>query len=176
MRYIWVTLLCFGLCGVVYASGEAHAMDISKTDIIERLINFVIFVALMWYLLADKLKSMLHERSQSIANRLSQTQTKVRESKEKKEKAQQRLQEAKEQAKEIIDTAKKEAHVSVLRIEDKTKEQIASLLRANDEAMDFQEKILQKQLVAEVLQEIFTSSALKLEAQDYVGILEKKVV
>lgn len=176
MRYIWATLLCFGLCGVAYASGEAHAMDISKTDIIERLINFVIFVALMWYLLADKLRSMLHERSQSIANKLSQTQTKVRESREKKEKAQQRLQEAKEQAKEIIDTAKKEAHVSVLHIEDKTKEQIASLIRANDEAMDFQEKILQKQLVAEVLQEIFTSSALNLEAQDYVGILEKKVV
>lgn len=176
MRYIFTTLLCLGLFGIAYASGEAHAMDISKTDIIERLINFIIFVALMWYLLADKLKSMLHERSQLIANKLSQTQTKVRESREKKERAQQRLQEAKEQAKEILDTAKKEAHASVLRIEDKTKEQIANLLRANEEAMEFQEKMLQKQLVAEVLQEIFASPALKLEAQDYVGILEKKVV
>lgn len=176
MRYILTVLLCFGLCSIAYASGEAHTMDISKTDIFERLINFLIFVALMWYLIADKLKSMLNERTQGIANKLSQTQTKVRESREKKEKAQQRLREAQEQAKEILDTAKKEAHASVLRIEDKTKEQITNLLKANKEAMEFQEKMLQKQLVAEVLQEVFASPKLNLEAQDYIGILEKKVV
>ena len=58
----------------------------------------------------------------------------------------------------------------------KTKEQIANLLKANEEAMEFQEKMLQKQLVAEILQEAFVSQALKLESKDYVGILEKKVV
>lgn len=176
MKYVWSTLLCFVLCGVAHASGATHAMDISKTDIIERLINFIIFVALMWYLVADKLKSMLQERSHGIAQKLSQTQTKVRESREKKEKAQQRLQEAREQAKDILDTAKKEAHISVLNIEEKTKEQIANLMRSNEEAMEFQEKVMQKQLVAEILQEIFTSHTLNIEARDYVGILEKKVV
>ncbi len=64
----------------------------------------------------------------------------------------------------------------MLRIEEKTKEQIANLLKANEEAMEFQEKMLQKQLVAEILQEAFVSQALKLESKDYVGILEKKVV
>ncbi|MDY5185096.1 ATP synthase subunit B [Helicobacter trogontum] len=176
MRYIYMTLTCFVLCGVSYASGEAHVMDISKTDIIERLINFVIFVALMWYLLSDKLKAILQERTKSIANRLSQTQEKVNEIRAKKEKAQQRLKEAKEQAAEIISTAKKEANASVLRIEEKTKAQIANLLKANEEAMEFQEKILQKQLVAEILQEAFVSPALTLETRDYVEILEKKVV
>ncbi len=176
MRYIWMALLCCGLCGISYASNQTHVMDITQTDIIERLINFVIFVALMWYLLADKLKSILHERSQAISDKLSQTQTKVRESREKKEKAQQRLKEAHEQAAEILSTAKKEAHASVLRIEEKTKEQIAGLIKANEEAMEFQEKMLQKQLVAEVLQEAFASPKLKLDTQDYVGILEKKVV
>lgn len=174
MRYMWITLACLGLCGVSYAAGGE--MDISKTDIIERLINFVIFVALMWYLLADKLKAMLAERSQGIADRLSQTQTKVRESREKKERAQQRLKEAHEQAAEILATAKKEAHASVLRIEEKTKEQIANLLKSNEEAMEFQERLLQRQLVAEVLQEAFASQALNLDSKDYVGILEKKVV
>lgn len=86
------------------------------------------------------------------------------------------MKEAKEQAAEIIATAKKEANASVLRIEEKTKEQIANLLKANEEAMEFQEKMLQKQLVAEILQEAFVSQALKLESKDYVGILEKKVV
>lgn len=176
MRYIYMAFMCFVLCSISYASGEAHVMDISKTDIIERLINFVIFVALMWYLLADRLKSMLQERTKGIANKLSQTQEKVNEIRAKKEKAQQRLKEAKEQAAEIIATAKKEANASVLRIEEKTKKQIANLLKANEEAMEFQEKMLQKQLVAEILQEAFVSQALKLESKDYVGILEKKVV
>lgn len=176
MRYIWLALVLFGSCGMLYASSEAHVMDISKTDIVERLINFAIFVALMWYLLADRIKSVLNERKEGIANKLSQTQTKVFESRSKKEKAQQRLKEAHEQAAEILNIAKKEAHASVLRIEEKTKEQIAGLLKANEEAMDFQERMLQKQLVSEVLQEVFTSSAMKLETQDYVNILEKKVV
>lgn len=176
MRYIYVAFMCCAMCSILYASGQSHVIDVSKTDIMERLINFVIFVALMWYLLADRLRSMLQERTKGIANKLSQTQEKVNDIRAKKEKAQQRLKEAKEQAAEIISTAKKEANASVLRIEEKTKEQIANLLKANEESMQFQEKMLQKQLVAEILQEIFVSQALSLESKDYVAILEKKVV
>ncbi len=174
MRYILFALTTLVVFNVSYAS--SGAVDISKTDIVERLINFAIFVALMWYLLADKAKKILSDRSNSISERLSQTQSKVREAREKKERALKRLKEAREQAIEISNIAKKEANMSVLQIEEKTKEQISNLIKANDEAIEFQEKLLQKQLIAEILQEIFSSKALELDSYDYVSILEKKVV
>ncbi len=176
MRYVIFALTMFILCGISYASSGNHVVDISKTDIIERLINFVIFVALMWYLLANKFKEILSARSKEISERLSQTQSKVREVKEKKERALQHLREAKEKATEISNTAKKEASISVFQIEEKTKEHISNLIKANDEAMEFQEKLLQKQLISEVLQEIFSSQSLNLDTNDYVSILEKKVI
>lgn len=165
-----ITILLFS---VANAAGHSP-MDISKTDIFERSINFIIFIALMWYLVADKLKTILRERVESISLKFSQTQSRVKDSREKKEKAQQRLKEAQEQAAELIKNAKQEANIAIQRIEEKTKEQIANLIKTNEEAMEFQERLLYKQVVAEVLQEIFTDST--LNAQDYVNLLEKKVI
>lgn len=174
MRCIWIIFVSL-LAVVSLHANEHHVIDISKTDILERTINFVIFVALMWYLVAGRLKAILKERSDGISLRLSQTQTKVREARDKKEKSQQRLKHAHDQAAEIIKIAKQEAAISVKHIEDKTKEQIASLIKANKDAMEFQEKQIQKQIVSEVLQEAFSSPKFRLETQDYVNILEKKV-
>lgn len=170
----FITLVMFVLVGgVSYASGE---MDVSKTDIIERVINFVIFVALMWYLVADKIRAILTERSRMIGEQLSQAQVKVRESREKKEKALQRLKEANEQANEILSMAKKEAYISVRNIEEKTKDQIATFVKLNEETMVFQEHLLYRELIGEILQEAFSSPAMNLDVQDYASILEKKVV
>ena len=177
MRYVILVLgLMCGVCGVAFASADAHhVMDVSKTDIIPRTINFVIFVALMWYLVADKLKAMLRDRSRGIADRLSQTQTKVQDSRAKKEKAQQRLKDVHEQVNEMIKIAKQEAEISAQKIEEKTKEQVQNLIKSNEEAMEFQERLFQKQIVEEILNEAFSSPTLKIESSDYVGILEKKV-
>ncbi|RDU63449.1 hypothetical protein CQA53_08490 [Helicobacter didelphidarum] len=174
MRYVFVVFSMFVLtCSVLYAS--EHVMDISKTDIFQRTINFAIFVGIMWYLVADKLKAMLQQRTRAISEKLTQAQAKVKESREKKEKAQQRLKNAYDQVPEIIKSAKQEANIAVQNIEEKTKDHIVNLIKANEEAMEFQKKLFQKQIVEEILHEIFVSPTLKLETQDYVGILEKKV-
>lgn len=176
MRYFAVIFLML-MCGVAYAAGhgEGHVIDISKTDIFQRSVNFIIFVGLMWYLLADKLKAMLHARSREIADKLSNAQAKVQESRHKKEKAQQRLKDTSKQVAELTRIAKQEAALSAQRIDEKAKEQVAALIKANEEAMEFQEKLFQKQIIEEILNEAFKSPKLEIDSKDYIGILEKKV-
>ncbi|RDU73828.1 hypothetical protein CQA66_00195 [Helicobacter aurati] len=175
MKLMMVVFSLFGLTNLVFAGGHDGVIDISKTDILERLINFVIFVLLLWYLVADKLKNILSSRSRDIANKLSESQSKIKESRSKKEQAQLRLKEANQKAKEIIEVAKKEALLSKREIEEKTKEQIAYLIKNNEESMQVQARLLQKEIIQEVLEEIFSSQKISLTSNDYIKILEKKV-
>lgn len=175
MRYVVLILGVFAIFSGFLFGAEHKPLNIAETDIFQRVINFVIFVALMWYLVADKIKAVLKNRSRAIADKLSQTQAKVQESRHKKEKAQQRLKETNKQTAETLRIAKQEAALAAQRIDEKTKEQVASMIKANEEAMEFQERLFQKQIVNEILQESFQSPTLKIDSKDYVGILEKKV-
>ncbi|STQ86985.1 hypothetical protein LS73_006840 [Helicobacter muridarum] len=173
MRFIAILTLV-GLSGILFASQGGH-IDISKTDIFERLVNFIIFVVLLWYLVADKLKAILSARSIDIANRLSESQMRTKQAKSKKEKAKIELEDTKQKAKSIIETAKKEALISEKEIEEKAKEQILYITKSNEESMKFQAKAFQKQIIQEVLQEILSSNKIQLTSNDYINILEKKV-
>lgn len=173
MRFI-LMLALVGLSSILFASQDG-VVDISKTDIFERLVNFIIFVILLWYLVADKLKAILSARSINIANKLSESQIKTKEARSKKEKAKIQLEEAKQRAKEIVEAAKKEALVSEKEIEEKTKEQILYIAKNNENSMKFQAKIFQKEIVQEILQEILYSNKIHLTSNDYINILEKKV-
>lgn len=173
MRCFAIIVSCLSLFISLHASDKP--VDISQTDIVERTINFVIFAALMWYLLAGRVRKILSDRTKSISDTLSNTQIRIKESREKIEQAKERLKEANELAAEIIKNAKQEAMVAVRHIEEKNKEQIASMLKANEEAMKFHERLLQKQLLTEVLDEVFASDSLKVSSNDYADIISKKV-
>ena len=173
-RACFGAFLCASLFGVALASGGGEGGD-SPTYTFERVVNFAIFVVLLWYLVADKLKAALLARSNSIASRLSESQSKVKEAREKKERALADLADAKNSARDIIDIAKREALISVRHIEESTKEQVAYLMKSNEEALDFREKSFRKQVILEVLDEAFASDRIKLKSGDYVAILEKRV-
>ena len=56
-------------------------------DIIPRVINFVIFFAILYYLIAKPVKAAYHGRINAIANRLNAIQEKLKASNAKKEEA-----------------------------------------------------------------------------------------
>jgi len=97
-----VLLIVVGVVSV-FASEAASG----HTDIIPRAINFVIFAALLWYLVADKIKRFFSERKEQIASRFQEIETKLKESKEKKEALKAELIQAKKLAEEIVENAKK---------------------------------------------------------------------
>ncbi len=172
---IFSFFVAFLLCAISLHAATDKPLDISQTDIVERTINFIIFVALMWYLLAGRIKKILAHRTKTISKTLSNAQIRVRESRDKIDRAKQKLKDANETASEIIKTAKQEALIAARHIEEKNKEQIAGMVRSNEEAMKYQERLLQKQLLTEVLNDIFASESLEISSDEYANIVRKKV-
>lgn len=146
-----------------------------ETDIVERTINFVIFVAILYYLAADKVKAIFAARQESIATELEKVQEKLKESKKAKEQAQKRLEESKRMAEDVILTAKKEVVLLTQKVEDSTKSDIENLIRQYNDSMEFEKRKAERAIIDEILAELFESDATKLDKAAYGEILLKKV-
>lgn len=153
----------------------SSSLEIQNTDIIERFVNFIIFVVLLWYLVAGKIKEMLNNRTLAISNKFNEVQTEIEESANMIKDVDIRLKEAREYAQEIINTAKKEAIIMVHHVEEQNKEQIAYLIKNNEEMMFFKKRKMEKELISEALKETFSVNNLKFSSHDYLEIIQKKV-
>lgn len=161
---------CLLLPTMMLASGGG-----GETDIVERTINFVIFVAIFYYLAADKIKAIFVARQESIATELEKVQEKLKESKKAKEQAQKRLEESKRMAEDVILTAKKEVVLLTQKVEDSTKSDIENLIRQYNDSMEFEKRKAERAIIDEILAELFESDATKLDKSAYSEILLKKV-
>jgi len=161
---------CLLLPTMMLASGGG-----GETDIVERTINFVIFIAIFYYLAADKIKAIFVARQESIAAELEKVQEKLKESKKAKEQAQKRFEESKRMAEDVILTAKKEVVLLTQKVEDSTKGDIENLIRQYNDSMEFEKRKAERAIIDEILAELFESDATKLDKSAYSEILLKKV-
>ncbi|WP_180675671.1 F0F1 ATP synthase subunit B [Helicobacter sp. 11S03491-1] len=168
MKYIVLLLFCTSCL-------FAQEVNISDTDIVERVINFVIFLAILWYFVADKLKQIFVSRREGIAKKLNEVQDKFKNAKKEKEQALRKLEEAKEKASDMLAIAKKEAYLIAQKIDEQSKSDIEHLIKNNEILMDFEQKKMEKQVVDEILSELFKTKTSSLEISDYIHILNKKV-
>lgn len=160
-------------CFVGVAS--AAEVNIAQTDFSERVINFAIFLAILWYLGAHRLKALLQARQAGISKRFDEVQSKISAAKKAKEQAQKQLDEARKKASDIIATAKKEAIVIAQRCEEQCSADIESLIKSNESLMAFEQRKAKVELVESVLKELFNSEAADIDTQEYVRILSRKV-
>jgi len=77
-----------------------------ETDMVQRTVNFIIFAVILWYLLADKIKAFLANRTLSIQAELDKVQETLKASQDKVTDAQKKLEEAKKLSSEIVEGAK----------------------------------------------------------------------
>lgn len=164
-------LLTFGAFSSVFASMDVQLAD---TDFLERAINFIIFVAILWFLVAKKAKAFFNTRRDKIAERLLEVQEKLKQAKKNKEQALRKLEEAKEVAAEIIANAKREAYMIAQKMEEQSSIDIENMIKNTENLMEIEQKKMEKEVVSEILEEVFKES--KINAAEYVKILEKKVV
>lgn len=164
MKYLIFMLPIFALGAEV---------NITDSDIIARTINFIIFFAICWYLIAGRLKSALSNRSQTIADRLSAVQKKLEESKLHKDEMLKKLDESKELAENIVESAIKEAQIITQNIESQLKNDIELLKKSHNERLNFEVKKMKKVVINEVIEEIL--SGVSLDKKDYLHILNEKV-
>jgi len=149
MKKLLVLTALFG--SALFASEAAS----HGTDIVPRTINFLIFVAILWYLVGDKVKKFFEQRKESIAKRFQEIEEKLKESKARKEALKAQVIEAKHMAQEIIETAKKEAELIEKKIKEQLEEEIALLQKHFEEFKVNEIKKTKQEAIKEYLNEIF---------------------
>lgn len=171
MRVIYGILACLILPSWLFGA----AVEIGATDIVERTINFVIFAAILYYLLANKLKEYFKARRDLISNELDKVQENLKRSKQSREQAEKRLEEAKRRAEDILVTARKEALLSAKRVEEQAKVEIGLLAKHFEEAMALEKRQAERAVVEQVIGELVEGGAERFTKDVYGEILLKRV-
>lgn len=160
---ILVSTLAFG--------SEGHG---SQTDIIERTLNFVLFVALLWYLLAERVKNYFAARTAAISGSFEKIQEKLKDAKAKREAAAAKLSEAKAIAEDLVKNARKEGEIFVHKIEESAAEEVRLMEKHFDEMVASQTKIKTRQVVAEVIDELFATQTISMSGEQFAAKLNSK--
>ena len=156
------------IIGVAFASEAA-----AHTDIVPRTINFLIFVAILWYLAGNKIINFFKQRKENIAKRFQEIEEKLKESKARKEALKAELENAKIKAKEIVETAKKEAEILENKIKAQTEEEIKILQKQFEEFKRYETQKAKKEIVAEFLNEALKD--IHITSEDAAKLILKKV-
>ena len=146
-----------------------------ETDILERTVNFFIFVAIMYYLLSDKLRTFFGERTESIQSELDKVQEILKESDKKLVDAKQEVENAKKVADELISTATSEVEAIKTKIDVATEQEIASLSKSFDNKTELEVRKVKKEVVENVLNQLLSDDNIALSQKDLANIITKKV-
>ncbi len=158
-----------------FASAGAEGSGSGETDIFWRLVNFLIFFGILYYLLADKIKAYFKGREDGIAGRLSEVEEKLKEAKAEKEAASQKAKDAEGTAFGLIEAAKKEAEIMTSKINESLVHDKAQLEKSYADKIEVEAKKMKKEVVSEVLEEMFASDSATISNDDLLNIIKKKV-
>jgi len=146
-----------------------------QTDILVRTLNFVIFAAILWYLLAHRIKAFFANRTLEIQAELDKVQENLKASKTKVAEAQKKLDDAKITAAEIVENAKADVNSIKQKVAVAIDLDIANLNKNLDEMMKVEISKAKKEIVAQILDELLKSDNIKLSQDELVNIVLKKV-
>lgn len=147
----------------------------AETDIVQRTVNFIIFAAILWYLLADKIKAFFVDRSLFIQSELDKVQDTLKASQEKVDNANKKLEKAKLLANEIVETAKESVNAIEQKVITSVETEIFQLEKNFDEKIAIEVKKAKRKIVSEILEELFSSSNIELTQDELANIVLKKV-
>ncbi len=162
------------ISALVTASLFAGGSGEGGTDILERSVNFAIFVAILYYLIAEPLRKFLSDRTLMIESEFKRNEAKLAESIQAKEKMKEELISAKRRAGMIIADAKKEAELIKNKIEDNGKNELVMLEKQQEELIIIQDKKMVHSVVAEVMQEVLKGEV-ALDSRSLSNLLVRKV-
>ncbi len=165
---------------MLLASGDGEssryfAQTGRETDFLPRVFNFVIFAALLYYLLANPVKAFFKSRTEGIAAQLKEIEEKLQAAKDEKKDAQTRLNESEKKAEQIIADAKNEAVVLAEKILQMNQNELHSMAKQAEEKMALEERKSAREAIDEVLSENITTDDIMLDEAKVVEIVSKKV-
>lgn len=164
-------ILLFAFLPMIIFAAE---VDISQSDIVDRTINFAIFVAILWYLLANRIKLALQARKDGISAQLNSVQEKLAASKAQKAESLRKLEDSKRQASDIINNAQREIAIIKQNLDKQHKNDLEILKHNHQELLNFEQKRMKKLVINEILEELLSTNDIKLSKSDYIDILLKR--
>jgi len=169
MKKVLLTIL-------VIAPIAAFASDANvQTDILERTVNFFIFVAILYYLLADQLKTYFSDRTKSIQSDLDKVQELLKESDKKVSDAKLEIENAKNVAEELISSANSDVEAIKTKIEVAVEQEITYLEKSLDDKIELETRKVKKEVVQNVLDQLLSDENIALSQEDLANIVLKKV-
>lgn len=146
-----------------------------ESDFLPRVVNFVIFAALLYYLLANPIKDFFKGRSADIEKQLNEIEEQLQAAKDEKKDAQARLDSSKKKSEEIISDAKKEAVLMAEKIAIANQNELALLEKQLEEKISLEERKSAREAIDEVLSENITSDDINLDEKKVIDVVSKKV-
>jgi F-type H+-transporting ATPase subunit b len=167
------TLLVLALPMLLLASEGGDVMATFPA----RALNFIIFAALLWYILFKKVRiqDFMAARANAIAEKLNSIQEKLKESKEAKKAAMAKVEEAKVTAKAFLETSKKEGKLLLSKLSADTDLEIENREKSVKDQMDIERRKMVRSVVSEVLDDLFSPESLKIDRDKFINIIMKKV-
>ena len=156
-------------------SSRYFAQTGRETDFWPRVVNFTIFAALLYYLLANPIKNFFKGRSEGIAAQLNEIEKKLQAAKDVKKEAQNRLDESEKRAEEILIDAKAEAILLAEKIATANQNDLVLLDKQLEEKMSLEERKSAREAIDEILSENITNDDIMLDEAKVVEIISKKV-
>ncbi|MEA1879864.1 MAG: F0F1 ATP synthase subunit B [Campylobacterota bacterium] len=167
---------------VLLASGAADgettryfAQTGRETDFLPRVVNFTIFAALLYYLLANPIKTFFKDRKEGISTQLKEIENKLQTAKDEKKEAQMRLDESKKKAEQIVSDAKNEAVVLAEKIAKSNQNDLENMMTQLEDKISLEERKSAREAIDEVLSENIVNDDIMLDEKKVVNIISKKV-
>lgn len=146
-----------------------------ETDILERTVNFLIFISILYYLLADKIKTFFGDRTKSIQDELDKVQEMLKASETKVAEAKQEIENAKKIADDLVDSANNDVESIKSKIEATVEQEIAYLSKSFDDKTALEVRRVKKEVVENVLNQLLSDENVEISQEDITNVILKKV-
>lgn len=165
------------LLTLVMMSVFAFASDGSEggTDIVQRTVNFIIFAGIIYYLLADPIKSFFQGRSADIRAELDRVQEKMKESKTAKELVLQKIEDAEKFAAELVEHSKKENRILKDNIMQQCDADLKNIEKQNASLMDLEQRKMLRNIVDTVMSDLLAEETASFDQDAMAQLIMKKV-
>ncbi len=177
-RFLLVALFLISPLLLVAGEGEGSrylAQTGREYDFFPRVVDFLIFAGLLYYLLADPIKNFFENRSKAIEKELQEIEEKVQEAKKAQESAKAKLKESEIKAKEIVEDAKKEALLISKKIKEQTQEELKIMEKMFEEKCLLEQREAIRESIDKILRENIDLKDIALDSKKIAQIVSKKV-
>jgi len=168
-------ILVFMLMMSTYALASSGNAEHAGTDIVQRTVNFLLFVGLIWYLVAEPAKNYFASRSQSIADEMKKVQDKLKETASLKKDALAKVSAAEKFAVDLAVSSKKENKIINDNIMTQCDADIETMVKQQAVLIEFEQRKMVRSVVEDTLKDVLSQSDDSFDKEAMANVILKKV-